>query len=99
MKFVTLLWLCFASLTSRSAEPVALLCTPSPTTCAPVNTTNKFDPSLQRLLVEQQLQAHSAYWQAIYLYMPVVSDGEQKELQIRYLEELLARQRAKSAKD
>jgi hypothetical protein len=100
MKFIIFLWLSFALLTARSGDlSQPLFCTPQPVSCGPIKPADQFDAASQRALVERQLQNQPSQWQAIYFYVPTGDDGTQRELQIRYLEELLARERAKLPKD
>jgi hypothetical protein len=68
---------------------------PQPVACAS-GTIDRLDPSLQRQLVEQQLNSQPPYWTTVYFYLPPLGDSELEELQIRYLEELLARHKARA---
>jgi len=96
MKTFIFLWLCFAALTARSAEPPVFLCTSTPMQCTPIEGVDKFDAQVQRMLAERQL-AKQPRAEALYILLPMSDDdGALKETQIRYLEELLARERAKS---
>jgi hypothetical protein len=76
-------------------DPAPLVCTPQPLACEP-SAASRVDPQLQRLLVERQLQAQPERWTAVYFYLPVLDERELLELQIRYLEELLLREKAKA---
>lgn len=75
--------------------PAPIVCMPQPVACEP-RALDRLNPALQRKLVEQQLDAQPSYWTTVYFYLPPLGDRELEELQIRYLEDLLARQKAKS---
>ena len=72
--------------------PAPIVCTPQPIACEP-RALDRLDPMLQRQLVERQLQTQPPYWTTVYFYLPPLGHRELEELQIRYLEELLARRR------
>ena len=81
-----------------SADRLApIVCMPSPIACEP-RSLDRFDPRVQRLLVERDLRAQPRYWTTVYFYLPALDERELQELQIRYFEELLARARAKAEK-
>jgi hypothetical protein len=80
---------------AATAAPPPIVCIPQPFACKP-GELDRLDPSLQRQLVEQQLKSQPAYWTTVYFYMPPLDDSALEELQIRYLEELLARHKAKA---
>lgn len=85
-----------AAATASAGDPLPpLVCTPRPIACEP-SASRRIDPQLQRLLVERQLQTQPPYWTAVYFYVPALGEREQLELQIRYLEELLAREKEKA---
>jgi hypothetical protein len=48
------------------------------------------------LLVERQLAMQPPYWTTVYFYWPSLGERELQALQIRYLEELLAREKEKA---
>jgi hypothetical protein len=76
-------------------HPAPIVCMPRPVACE-ARAIDRLDPSLQRLLVEQQLQSQPTYWTTVYFYLPPLGERELEELQIRYLEELLARKRGEA---
>lgn len=81
--------------TATASDLSPIVCTLNPVVCESV-ASSRFDAQLQRLLAEQKLQLQPTQWTMIYFYMPVVvEDREIAEFQIRYLEELLAREKAK----
>ena len=80
---------------AASELPAPIVCMPQPVSCVP-RPIDRLDPSLQRQLVERQLQSQPPYWSTVYFYLPPLGERELEELQIRYLEELLARQKAKA---
>lgn len=83
------------SVTAQTAPP-PIVCMPQPVACAP-QTLDRLDPAVQRQLVEQQLNSQPNYWTTVYFYLPPLDDGALEQLQIRYLEELLARHKAKAS--
>jgi hypothetical protein len=78
------------------AVPPPIVCMPQPVACGP-QTLDRLDPAVQRQLVEQQLSSQPNYWTTVYFYLPPLDDGALEQLQIRYLEELLARHKAKAS--
>lgn len=83
-----------AGAAAATADDGPIVCTPQPVVCKP-QAANRLDPQLQRLLVERQLAKAPPYWTTVYFYLPALDERELQELQIRYLEELLAREKAK----
>jgi hypothetical protein len=74
--------------------PVRLMCSPHPPLiCASFSTNGRFDPLMQQLMVRQQLDGQAKGWGVIFLYVPNADPRALEELQIRFLDELLARQR------
>lgn len=74
--------------------PVRLMCSPHPPLiCASFSTTGRFDPLMQQLMVRQQLDGQAKGWGVIFLYVPNADPRALEELQIRFLDELLARER------
>ena len=75
-------------------QPVRLMCAPRPPLiCASFSTTGRFDPLMQQLMVRQQLDGQAKGWGVIFLYVPNADTRALEELQIRFLDELLARER------
>jgi len=75
-------------------QPVRLVCSPQPPLiCASFSTTGRFDPLMQQLMVRQQLDGQAKGWGVIFLYVPNTDVSALEELQIRFLDELLARER------
>lgn len=77
-----------------------VICTPQPLICTTIAASSKdrFEPLVQHLLVRQQLEAQPKGWQMIYLYVPAMDPRALEELQIRFLDELLARKNEKEKK-
>jgi hypothetical protein len=75
-------------------QPVRLICSPRPPlVCASFSTNGRFDPLMQQLMVRQQLDGQAKDWGVIFLYVPNADPRALEELQIRFLDELLARER------
>jgi len=75
-------------------QPVRLVCSPHPPLiCASFSTSGRFDPLMQQLMVRQQLDGQAKGWGVIFLYVPNADPRALEELQIRFLDELLARER------
>jgi hypothetical protein len=82
-------------------QPVKLTCSPRPPlVCASFSTTTpgRFDPLMQQWMVRQQLDGQAKNWGVIFLYVPNVDARTLEELQIRFLDELLSRQKSAGAK-
>src|SRR5262245_27664264 len=79
--------------------PTTVICTPEPLVCTTfaANSNDRFGPLVQHLLVRNQLQAQPKGWQMIYFYVPAMDPRALEELQIRLMDELLARKNAKEA--
>jgi hypothetical protein len=78
-------------------QPVKLTCSPQPPLiCASFSTTTpgRFDPLMQQWMVRQQLDGQAKNWGVIFLYVPNVDVRTLEELQIRFLDELLSRQKS-----
>jgi hypothetical protein len=70
------------------------MCSPHPPlVCASFSTTGRFDPLMQQLMVRRQLDGQAKGWGVIFLYVPNADPRALEELQIRFLDELLARER------
>jgi hypothetical protein len=95
LRTLTLPALFCAAAASAGDLPPPLVCTPEPPTCEP-RAVAPLGPQLQRLLVEWQLQSQPPAWTAVYFYLPMQDERESLELQIRYLEQLLSREKAKA---
>jgi hypothetical protein len=100
---LTLIVIAFATLAmptltaADEVSPVNLVCSPRPPlVCASFSTTapGRFDPLMQQLMVRQQLDGQAKGWGVIFLYVPNADVRTLEELQIRFLDELLARERA-----
>jgi hypothetical protein len=94
-RLLSLAVLACAAGASAQERPTPIVCTPKPVACAP-RPLDRLDPQLQRLLVERQLEKQPPYWTTVYFYLPALNERELQELQIRYLEELLAREKEKA---
>lgn len=78
----------------------AVVCTPQPVICTTfaASSNDRFTPLVQHLLVRSQLESQPRGWQMVFLYVPSMDPRALEELQIRFLDELLARQKAEEAK-
>lgn len=78
----------------------AVVCTPQPVICTTfaASSNDRFTPLVQHLLVRSQLEAQPKGWQMVFLYVPSMDTRALEELQIRFLDELLARQKAEAAR-
>jgi len=98
-RVLALLGLAALPLVTAAADapaPVRLICSPHPPLiCASFSTSGRFDPLMQQLMVRQQLDGQAKGWGVIFLYVPNTDTRALEELQIRFLDELLARERAK----
>ena len=54
---------------------------------------HRFDPWVQRMIAEQSLKAMPLLDGRLYYFFPMQSNPYLEEMQIRYLEELLAKQK------
>lgn len=76
-----------------------VICTPQPVICTTIaaSSNDRFTPFVQHLLVRSQLESQPKGWQMVFLYVPSMDTRALEELQIRFLDELLARQKAEGA--
>jgi len=89
---------------AQSAEPALtpsshLVCTPQPLICTTfAGGKEAFSPLVQHLLVRRQLEMQPKGWEMIYLYVPSMDPRALEEMQIRFLDDLMARHRETEAK-
>ncbi len=76
-----------------------VVCTPQPVICTTIAATSndRFSPFVQHLLVRSQLESQPKGWQRVFLYVPSMDTRALEELQIRFLDELMARQKGEAA--
>ena len=78
--------------------PVHVICT-AQLICTSIiaGSKDRFDPLIQQLLARGQLDAQPRGWQLLYIYVPDADTQSLEELRIRFLDELLQRQREREA--
>ena len=78
--------------------PVHVICT-AQLICTSIvaGSKDRFDPLIQQLLARGQLDSQPRGWQLLYIYVPDADTQSLEELRIRFLDELLQRQREREA--
>ena len=87
-------------LANASAEPIHVVCTPSPIVCTSYVLTqhDRFDSTVQHLLVRQQLESLPTGWRIVNFYIPYPENTRAvEESQIRYLDQLNQRSKTEAA--
>ncbi len=93
--------LCIGLISVRAnAEPIHVVCTPSPIVCTSFVLTqhDRFDSTVQHFLVRQQLESLPTGWRIVNFYIPYPERTRAvEESQIRYLDQLNQRSKTEAA--